>query len=76
MQEMQESWVGSLGRGHALEEGMAIHSSIIAWRIPWTEETGELQSMASRRVGRLKLFFKLIFTFGCARSSLLLSGLL
>ena len=42
MQEMQETWVGSLGREDPLEEGMATHSSILAWRIPWTEEPGGL----------------------------------
>ena len=76
MQETQETQAQSLGWEDNLEEEMTTQSSILAWRIPWTEEPGELQSMASRRVGRLKLFFKLIFTFGCARSSLLLSGLL
>ena len=45
MQEMQESWVQSLGWEDPLEEKMAIHSSILSWRIPWTEEPGELQSM-------------------------------
>ena len=40
--------VRSLGREDALEEGMAIHASILAWRIPWTEETGGLQSMGSQ----------------------------
>ena len=38
-----ETWVRSLGWGDALEKGMAIHSSILAWRIPWTEEAGRLQ---------------------------------
>ena len=38
------------GLGRSLEKGMAIHSSIIAWRIPWTEELGELQSTGSQRV--------------------------
>ena len=38
-------WVQSLGREDALEEEMATHSGIFAWRIPWTEEVGELQSM-------------------------------
>ena len=42
---MQETWVQSLGREDPLEKGMAIHSSILAWRIPWTEEPGGLQSM-------------------------------
>ena len=48
---MWETWVRSLGWGDALEKGMAIHSSILAWRIPWTEEAGRLQSMGSQRVG-------------------------
>ena len=43
--------VQSLGRENPPEEGMATHSSILAWRIPWTEEPGELQSMGSQRVG-------------------------
>ena len=42
---MQETQVGSLGQGDPLEEGMATHSSILAWRIPWTEKPGGLQSM-------------------------------
>ena len=41
---------GLLGQEDPLEEGMAIHSSILAWRIPWTEESGGLQSMGSQRV--------------------------
>ena len=49
---MQETWVRSLGREDPLEKGMATHSTILAWRIPWTEEPGELQSMGSHRVGR------------------------
>ena len=48
---MQETWVPSLGQEDPLEEKMAIHSSILAWRIPWTEEPGELQSMGLKRVG-------------------------
>src|SRR5574340_240593 len=48
---MRETWVGSLGWEDPLEEGMATHSSILAWRIPWTEEPGGLQSMGSQRVG-------------------------
>ena len=48
---MQETWVQSLGWGDPLEEGRATHSSILAWRIPWTEESDELQSMGSQRVG-------------------------
>ena len=49
---MQEIWVQSLGREDPLEEGMATHSSILAWKIPWTEEPSRLQSMGSQRVGR------------------------
>ena len=45
---MQETLAGSLGREDPLEEKMATHSSIFAWRIPWTEESGELQSMRSQ----------------------------
>ena len=51
MQEMQEMRVQSLGWEDLLEEGMAIHSSILAWRIPWTEEPGGLESIGSPRVG-------------------------
>ena len=47
---MRETWVGSLGRENALEEGMAIHSSILTYRIPQAEESGRLQSMGSQRV--------------------------
>ena len=50
MQEPQETWVQSLGWEDPLEEGMATHSSIPAWRIPWTEEPGGLQSRESQRV--------------------------
>ena len=46
MQETQETQVLSLGRKDLLEKGMATHSSILAWRIPWIEEPGKLQSMA------------------------------
>ena len=47
---MQETRVQSLGWNNALEKGMAIHSSTLAWRIPWTEETGRLQSMGFQRL--------------------------
>ena len=50
MQETQEMWVRSLGQEDPLEKGMATHSHIIAWRIPWKEEPGGLQSMRSLRV--------------------------
>ena len=48
---MQETWVRSLGLEDPLEEEMATHSSTLAWRIPWREEPGGLQSMGSQRVG-------------------------
>ena len=47
---VQETWVRSLSREDPLEEEMATHSSILAWRSPWTEELGGLQSMGSQRV--------------------------
>ena len=47
---MQETWVRFLGQEDPLEEGMAAHSSILAWRILWTEEPGKLQSIVSHRV--------------------------
>ena len=47
---MQETWVRSLGWKDSLEKGTATHSIIMAWRIPWTEESGRLQSMGSQRV--------------------------
>ena len=46
-----ETWVQSLSQEDPLEEGMAIHSSILGWRIKWTEEPGRLQSKGSQRVG-------------------------
>ena len=51
MQEMQKTQVQSLGPEDPLEEGMATHSSILAWEIPWMEEPGRLQSMGSQRMG-------------------------
>ena len=48
---MQETWIQSLDREDLLEKEMATHSSILAWKIPWTEEPGRLQSMGSQRVG-------------------------
>ena len=50
IQVAQETWVQSLGQEDSPEEGMATHSSIVAWRIPWSEEPGELQSMGLQRV--------------------------
>ena len=50
MPAMQETWVQSLGQEDSQEEGMATHSSILAWRIPWTEEPGRLQSVGESTV--------------------------
>ena len=49
---MQEMWVRSLGWEDPLGKGKATHSSILAWRIPWTDEPGRLQSRGSQRVGQ------------------------
>ena len=51
MQELYEAWVQSLNQKDPLKEGMATLSSILAWRIPWTEEPGRLCSIGSQRVG-------------------------
>ena len=51
MQKAQEIWIQFLGGEDSLEEGMATHSSILAWRVPWTEEPGRLQYIGSQRVG-------------------------
>ena len=48
---MRETWVQSLGQEDPLEKAMAPHSSTLAWKIPWTEKPGRLQSMGSQRVG-------------------------
>ena len=49
--EMLETWIRSLGWEDPLQKGMATHSSILAWRFPWTDEPGRLQSLGSQRVG-------------------------
>ena len=51
MQEMREMWVQFFGQEDPLEEGMATHSSILAWKIPWTEEPGRLRFIGLQRVG-------------------------
>ena len=61
---MQKTWVQSLGQEDPLEKGMDTHSSIIAWEIPWTEESGKLQSIGCRELDTteqltLSLFFHL-----------------
>ena len=48
---MQETWVQSLGREDPLEKETATHSSTLAWKIPWMEEPGKLQSVESQRIG-------------------------
>ena len=48
---MQKMWIQSLGQGDPLEKGMSPLSSMLAWRIPWTEDPGELQSTVLQRVG-------------------------
>ena len=53
--QCRRQWVQSLGREDPLEEGMATHSSILAWRIPWTVETGGLQCKGSQRVPKTRL---------------------
>ena len=50
MQELQETWFQPLGQEDPLEEEMAIHFSVLAWEIPWTEEPGGLQPMGLRKV--------------------------
>ena len=66
---MQETWVQPLGQEDPLEKGMATHSSVLAWRIPWIEEPGRLQSMGHKELDTTKqltlsLSFTLfIFTF-------------
>ena len=49
---MQETWVPSLGQEDPLEKGMTTQSSILAWRIPWSEEPGRLDHIGSQRAGR------------------------
>ena len=49
---MRETWVQSLGQEDPLEKEMATHSSTLAWKIPWMDKPGRLQSMGSQRVGR------------------------
>ena len=49
---VQKTQVQSLGQEEPMEKGMATHSSILAWRIPWTEDSGELQSIVLQRVGQ------------------------
>ena len=59
---MRETQVQSLGQEDPLEKEMATHSSILAWRIPWTEEPGGLQSMGSQRVGHDRVTNTFLFS--------------
>ena len=63
---MQETWVHSLGWEDPLEKGMATHSSVLAWRIPWTEEPGGLQSTGSQSQTRLINFLS-FFSLLCVK---------
>ena len=60
---MQETRVRSLGQDHPLEKGMAAHSSILAWRIPWTEEPGGVQSRGRTESGTTERLTLLLFSF-------------
>ena len=60
---VKEIWVQSLAGKDSLEKEMATHSSILAWRTPWTEEPAQLQSMGSQRVGHDRAIFTYIRTF-------------
>ena len=64
-EKTQEIQVGFLAREDTLEREMAIHSSILAWRILWTEEAEELQSMRSRRVGHDLVTKQCVCVFCC-----------
>ena len=57
----RETWVRSLGWEYLLEKEMATHASILAWKIPWTEESGRLQTMGSQRVGHNWVIFTLLY---------------
>ena len=78
---MQETWVRSLGWEDPLEKETATHSSILAWRIPWTEEPGGLQSTGLQRVGRdwattsLSSLIPMMLIFNLAISCLIMSNL-
>ena len=65
---MWETRVQSLGREDLLEKETVTHSSILAWKIPWTEKPGSLQAMGSQRVGRLHFHFAFSYYIGIHRS--------
>ena len=60
---MQETWVSSLGWEDLLKKGLATHSTILAWKIPWTEEPDGLQSMGSQTVNTTERQTVSLFTF-------------
>jgi len=72
---MQETQVQSLGWEDLLEKEMAIHSSTLTWKIPWTEEPGRLQSLGSQSRTRLSNFTFTDIQDGCLRTSLVVQGL-
>ena len=63
LRAVRETWVQSLGQEDPLEKEMAIHSSTVAWKIPWTEEPGRLQSVGSQRAGTRLSELTLTFCF-------------
>ena len=65
---MQETWVQSPGRGDPLEKGMVIHSSILAWRIPWTEESEGLHSMGRKKSDMTELLTLSLFNLSYSPS--------
>ena len=65
---LQETWVQSLGWKDPQEKGMATHCSILAWRIPWTEEPGGLKCMGTQRVGHDQVTNNFIFPSSMDRS--------
>ena len=75
---MRETWVQSLGWEDLLEKEMATHSSSLAWKIPWMEEPGGLQSKESQRVGHdwttsLSFFNQIYVKFDCGQNNLLIA---
>ena len=65
---MRETWVQSLGLEDPLEEGMATHSSILAWRIPWTEEPGCFRVLAVKKSAAMNIGVQMAFYFYLAYS--------
>ena len=72
---MWETWVRSLGREDPLEKEMATHSSNLAWRIPWTEEPGGLQSTGRKESDRLSNFTFTFIARPCYQSKLFLNAI-